>query len=61
MSAYFAVIGSTAFTTRKFVNNIRTQAIGYFIFELEKNGNTCWGFKKTLILRKGKVLTDTSF
>ena len=28
-------------SSRKFVNDVRTQAIGYFIFELEKNGNAC--------------------
>ena len=34
MPACFAVIGSIASTTRKFVNDVRAQAIGYFIFEL---------------------------
>ena len=37
MPACFAVIGSIASTTRKLVNEVRAQAIGHFIFELEKN------------------------
>ena len=41
LPACFAVIGSIASTTRKFVNDVREQAIGHFIFELEKIGNTC--------------------
>ena len=41
MPACFAVLGSIASITRKFVNDVRAQAIGHFIFELEKIGNTC--------------------
>ena len=41
MSACFAVIGSIASTTQKFVNDIRAQAIEHFIIELEKIGDTC--------------------
>ena len=37
----FAVIGSIASTARKFVNDVRAQVRGHFIFELEKIGNTC--------------------
>ena len=37
----FTIIGITASTRRKFVNNVRVQATGYFIFELEKFANTC--------------------
>ena len=54
MLAYFAVIGSTASTTRKFVNNVREQAVGYFISEVEKIGNTCWRFKYDVMLEKGR-------
>ena len=41
MPACFAVIGSIASTTQKFVNEVKVQAIGHFIFELEESGNTC--------------------
>ena len=56
MPACFTIIGSIASTTRKFVNNIRAQAIGLFIFELKKIGNTCWWFKNNSSFTKGKVL-----
>ena len=51
MPACFAVIGSIASTTRKFVNDVRAQAIGHFISELEK----------TLILQKGRFLLILPF
>ena len=34
MPACFTIIGSIASTTRKFVNDVRAQAMGHFIFEL---------------------------
>ena len=37
----FAVIGRIASTTQKFVKDVRAEAIGHFIFELEKIGNMC--------------------
>ena len=61
MSVCFAVTGRIASTTRKFVNDVRAQAIGHFIFELEKLGNTCWRFKNNSNFTKGKVFTDTIF
>ena len=36
MPSCFAIIGSIASTTQKFVNDVRAQALGHFIFELEK-------------------------
>ena len=39
--ACFAVIGTIASTTQKFVNGVRVHAIGHFIFELERIGYTC--------------------
>ena len=51
MPACFAVIGSIASTTRKFVNDVRAQAIGHFISELEK----------TLILQKRRFLLILPF
>ena len=41
MPACFAVIGSIPSTTRKFVNAVRAQTIGHFVFEPKKIGNTC--------------------
>ena len=61
MPACFAVIGSIASTTQKFVNDVSAQALGHFISELEKIGNTCWRFKKNSNFTKGKVFTDTTF
>ena len=61
MPACLAVIGSIAFTTQKFVNDVRAQAIGHFISELEKIENTCWRFKNDSNITKGKVFTDTAF
>ena len=37
MLACFAVTGSIASTTQKFVNKVRAQVIGHFVFELKKN------------------------
>ena len=59
MPACFAIIGSIVSTTQKFVNDVRAQAIGHFIFELEKLGNTCRWFKNNSNFTKGKVFTDT--
>ena len=56
MLVCFVVIGSIASTTRKFVNNIRVQAIGHFIFELEKLEIYVDDLKITLILQKGRFL-----
>ena len=57
MSACFAVIGSIASTTRKFVDDFRTQAVGYFIFELTKIIEIrVDDVKITLILQKGRFL-----
>ena len=61
MPACFAVIGSIASTTQKFVNEVKVQAIGHFIFELEESGNTCWRIKNNSNFTKGKVSTDTTF
>ena len=61
MLAYFAVIGSIASAIRKFVNEVRAQAIGHFIFELENTGNRCWRFRNNSNFRKGKIFTDTIF
>ena len=57
MQECLAVIGSIASTTRKYVNEVRAQAIGHFIFELEKIGYTRVGdLKITLSLQKGMFL-----
>ena len=56
MLTCFAVIGSTASTTRKFVNDVRAYAIGDFIFELEKLEIRVEDLKITLILQKGRLL-----
>ena len=57
MSACFAVIGSIASTTRKFVDDFRTQAVGYFVFELTKIIEIrVDDVKITLILQKGRFL-----
>ena len=56
MLTCFAVIGSTASTTRKFVNDVRAYAIGDFIFELEKLEIRVEDLKMTLILQKGRLL-----
>ena len=56
MLTCFAVIGSTASTTRKFVNDVRAYAIGDFIFELEKLEIRVEDLKITLILQKGRFL-----
>ena len=61
MQACFAVLGSIAFTTRKFVNNVRAEAIGYFVFVLEKMEIGIDDLKVTLIFTKGKVSTDAIF
>ena len=37
MLACFAVIGSIASSPQKFVNKVRAQVIGHFVFEFEKN------------------------
>ena len=59
MPACFAVIGSIASTTRNFVNEVIAQAMGHFIFELEKVVNTCRRVKNNSNFTKGKVFTDT--
>ena len=56
MPACCSVIGSIASTTRKFVNDVRAQAVGHFIFELEKLEIRVEDLKITLILQKGKFL-----
>ena len=56
MPACFVVIGSTVSTTRKFVNDVRAQAIGHFIFELEKLEIGVDDLKITLILQKWRFL-----
>ena len=59
MPVFFAVFGSIASTTRKCVNDVRAQAVGYFFFELEKIGNTCWRLKNNSNFAKAKVFNDT--
>ena len=41
MPVCFIEIGSIASTTQKLVDNVRAQAIGHFIFELEKIEHAC--------------------
>ena len=41
MTACFGEIDSIASTSAKFVNDVRAQGIGHFIFELQKIGNMC--------------------
>ena len=55
-AACFAVIGSIASSTRKLINNVRAQAIEYFILELEKLELHVDDLKITLVLRKGRFL-----
>ena len=38
----------------EFISNATAQAIGHFIFELEKIGNICWRYM--LFLQKGRIL-----
>ena len=56
MPACFAVIGSIASVTQKFVNDARAQAVGHFIFELEKMEIRVDDLKITLIFLKGRIL-----
>ena len=49
MPACFVVIGSIASSTRKFVNNVRAQAIEHFTFVVDD-------LKIALILQKGRFL-----
>ena len=58
MPACFAVISSTASTTRKFANEARAQAIGHFTFELKKKKMEIRveNLKITIILQKGRFL-----
>ena len=56
MLACFAVIGTIASITRKFVNDVRAQVIGHFIFELEKFEIRVDVLKITLILQKERFL-----
>ena len=61
MLVCFTEIGSIASTTQKLVDNLRVQAIGHFIFELEKTGHAFWIFKNNSSFTKEKVSTDTIF
>ena len=56
MPGCFTVIGSITSTIRKFVNGVRAQAIGHFIFELEKLEICVYDLKIVLILQKGRFL-----
>ena len=56
MLSCFTVIGSISSTTQKFVNDVRAQAIGHFIFWLEKIENMCWRFKNNSNFIKKKFL-----
>ena len=56
MLACFAIIGSIASTTQKFVNDIRAHVIGHFIIELKKLDIYVKDLKLTLVLQKGRFL-----
>ena len=56
MPACFTVIGSIASTTRKFVNDVRVQAIGHVFFNWKKLEIRVDDLKITLTLLKGRFL-----
>ena len=61
MPTCFTVVGNITSNTRKFVKDVGALALGHFIFELEKNGNTSRWFRNNSDLLKKKIFTDTTF